>query len=320
MGSIERPEEPLDWNQREWLASCVREGLLLPAGQGQHKWVHDKFREAALSLIVPEKLQSFRFRVGEIFLSQLDGYELSRSIFTVADLLNAEPKKAIKNKTTLLKMTEINLQAAKAAMASASFSQAVEYLKMGFLRMPPDAWYKHYELALEMHSSAAEAYYCIGDSEKVELHCHAVIQQDECPLTDKFRVYNVLIDSTGNRNLMERAIKICVLLLEELNCNLPKKNFFFHTIKGIGRVKLTKAVDTNKLMQMTDASEKQAMRVLDKLATFTYIAGHPLLPLAIFKSHRWSLNRGLSEFSPPAFGTVGLILCSKLNVSFCTDS
>lgn len=66
---------------------------------------------------------------------------------------------------------------------------------------------------------------------------------------------------------------------------------------------------------MTNPVEKQPMRVLDKLATFAYVTQSPLLPLCIFKSLKWSIDRGLSEFSPPAFATTGLIFCSKLLVS-----
>lgn len=308
---------PSSWNCNKWLASCVKEGILkaVPGGQ-QHKWTHDKFREASLSLIVPEKVQDLRFRVGKILLSKLTDEELSQSVFVVADLLNAQPEKKVRNSEELLQIAEINLRAGKSAMALASFKQAVDYLQAAFARMPPNTWHKNYGFALELHSCTAEAYYCIGDSEKMESHCKVIIEREDIPLTDKFRAYNVLIDSIGNRNMLDRAIKLCLLLLEELGCELPKKNFLFHTLAGVGRIKMTSTkFDIHAMKETTDVSKVQAMRVLDKLATFTYINGSPLLPLAIFKNFRWSIKYGLSQYSPPAFATVGLILCAQLNVS-----
>lgn len=158
------------WDRDTWLAACVPEGLLTPYGDDQHKWVHDKFREAALAMIVPEKLSAFKFRVGQVMMQHLYKDDLDRSVFTVADLLNADPQRKVKNRQQRLEMAEINLKAAQAAMASASFRQAVEYLEVGFVRLPPNAWHRHYVLALEMHSCAAESCFCIGNSEKVEAH------------------------------------------------------------------------------------------------------------------------------------------------------
>ena len=234
-------EIPTDWDCQEWLISCVHEGLLapVPGGQEQYKWTHDKFREASLSLLIPEKLQGFRFRVGQILLSKLNEQELEQLAFVVADLLNAQSEKKIKTSKERLRIAQVNLKAAKAAMAMASFQQAVDYLQAAFVRMPPNVWHKNYDFALELHSCTAEAYYCIGEPEKLESHCKVIIEKEDIPLKDKFRAYNVLIDSIGNRCMLDRVIKLCLLILEELGCELPKKNFLFHTLAGIGRIKMT---------------------------------------------------------------------------------
>ena len=70
----------------------------------------------------------------------LSDEDLARSTFTIADLINADPKKTFKGCKDGLKAVKINLQAAKAAMAAASFSQAVEYLEAGFARLPSNIW------------------------------------------------------------------------------------------------------------------------------------------------------------------------------------
>jgi predicted ATPase len=307
----------------EWLESCGEEGFIEKAGSNSYRWVHDKIQEAALALIVPEKLPFLRYRVGEVLLRNLSDDELQRNAFVVSNLLNEASERTIINEATQLKIAEVNLEAGHRAIASASFGQAVLYLQRGIQRLPTDHWETQYDLSLELFSCAAEAEYCTGDVVRMEEHCNAIIKQKDRPLPEKFRAYNILVDSMGNRNKLGEAMELILDVLETLDCKLPKGRYLFHTLVGIGRIKLTikkyTPEDIARLGEMEDESQKEAMRLLDQLASHAYMAEHPLLPLAIFKSLRLSIQHGISEYSPPAFATVGLILCGNLGVSTNSD-
>lgn len=303
-----------------WLQICTEEGFIESVNDDRsYSWVHDKVQEAALALAVKDKVRTIQFRVGDVLLRSLSQEEISSDIFVIVNLLNNGLGTALVDKTRLLTMAKLNLEAGEAAIASASFVQASEYLKSGITCLPDDNWTTEYDLSLRLFSAAAEAEYCTGDIERLERHCEEIIAQEDRQISDKFRAYNVLIPSIGNRNRVPEACDMLVHVLAELGCTFPKSCQLFFVLRGIMKTKsaLKKHKRDNCAMikEMTDESKIQAMRMLDKLATFGYfMEGSLLLPLAIFKSFRWSLKYGTSEFSPPAFALVAMILIEFLNL------
>ena len=321
----------------QWLDLCVQEGFIekkkqTNSGDGDggddtayYCWVHDKVQEAALALVQPEKLKMVQFHVGQVLLDNLTLPEISENIFVVTNLLNQGLDLELEDfpapPTDCLRMAMLNLEAGHAAMSLASFGQAISYLKTGIECLPVDHWTNQYALSMELYSSAAEAAYGVGNAEQVEAYANAIIEQPNRPVSDKFRAYNVLIPSIGNRNKIHEACDMILNLLRDLQCSIPKNFQFFHVLKGLMITKsVVKQVEPNEFVvswkEMTEENQVQAMSMLDKLATYAYyIDGSLLLPLAILKSFRMTIDYGVSEFSPPAFALVGLILCAQLQVS-----
>lgn len=306
---------------RNWLDFCAKEGLIErsdPEG-GRYRWVHDKIQEAAMDLVeAPDELSFLRYRMGCILLRSLDEDELNKMIFIVTNLLNEDIGSCWTTGDLPFEIAEMNLRAGKKAIAFASFEQAAVYLQRGIEWLPGDHWIERYELSLELYSSAAEALYALGGASPMEFYCNEVIRQDR-PLLDKMRAYHVLIDALGNKLLLTKTIDMIVSVLSQLGCHFPKRGLLLYVLCGLLRVKITTRKLTveklSQLKEMDDRSKMEAMRLLDKLATFTFIAKSDLLPLAILKSFRWSLEFGICCNSPPAFATVGLILSTALGVS-----
>ena len=306
-----------------WLDVCEDEGFIEPAGIDSFRWVHDKIQEAVIALVRDSELPALRYHVGKVLANAMSAEEVHIDIFVIVNLLNEGDPSGLIDSEESMKLAELNLQAGKRAIESASFKQAATYLKKGIGLLPSEHWNSHYNLSLELFSLAAQAEYCTGDVDTMEKHCNAVIAQTDRPLKDKFRAYNVLVDSTGNRNHLKDAMDILLAVLSQLGCHFPKRGRMLFTLAGLIRTKATiknrTPEEIAKLNRMEDDSKVEAMRLLDKLATFSYLAQSELLPLCILKSLRWTLRYGVSAFSPPAFATVGLILCAHLVVShmFC---
>ena len=303
-----------------WIGIMVEAGLLEQCeGFHQYCWAHDKMKESALALVETGELQSLRYAIGKNLLSNLSPKEFADNIFVVMNLLNECKVVSEMDAEWRKNIAELNLSAAKSSMLAASFQQAGAYLQKGIEWLPDNAWQLYYDLALDLYSTMAEAEFCNGNVESMESHCDAVLKQEGKHLEDKFRCYRVLVDSRGNRNLLNEAIDLILSILKKLGCRFPKRGRVIHTVYEIIHLKTAVKKHTPEHMSglklMTDPYKKMAMRLLDKLATLAYYADSDLLPLAIFKSFRWSLKYGISEFSPPAFVTVGLILATELGVS-----
>jgi predicted ATPase len=297
---------------------AVEEGLLEEVGSasGSYRWVHDKIQEAAFSLVAENELARLRSQVGDILVSQLGERELDGAIFVVVNLLNEGS--VVSEGAKRVKLAELNLQAARKATEFSAFESAAKYTAKGIEMLPSNHWQDKFELALELYSTAAEAEGYIGDVEQIEAHCSEVLDQTRCSLSEKLRVYNVLMDSIANRDRMSEAVDLCLGVLKQSGCKFPNKSIpiALSTVVGVVRIKVTvksrTSEESSKMQFMTDARRIENMKLLDKLTTYCYLADNALLPLVVFRSLKWTIRYGLCDYAPPAFATTGGILTGVL--------
>lgn len=76
-------QEQAMFDVQHWLQIGVDEGFIQKVDEGVYSWVHDKIQEAALKLVVPEKLNTLQYRVGEVLLQRLSETELSNFVFSL---------------------------------------------------------------------------------------------------------------------------------------------------------------------------------------------------------------------------------------------
>lgn len=153
------------------LKRCTDEGLLEEvsrAGEALfYKWVHDKIQEAALMLADPRELSSMQFSLGEVLLKSRSIPDLGSDIYPTVNLLLPGLNSLEVDDTRRVVIAELALLAGTNAFDASAFQQAVWYFSGGVKCLPPSRWTKHYKLSLDLHSSLAEACYCIGDFESM---------------------------------------------------------------------------------------------------------------------------------------------------------
>ena len=120
------------------------------------------------------------------------------------------------------------------------------------------------------------------------------------------------------KNDYKTASEMALQVLDQLDCRLPKRGKLFHVLRGILQMKADmRKLGPNAILspdQMLDTKKIQAMIMLYKLSTSAYVERSLYLPLSILKSYQWSVQYGMSEYSPANFALVGLILMSTLKV------
>ncbi len=87
-------------------------------------------------------------------------------------------------------LAELNLIAGRKAKAEAAYGPALDYLQVGLSLLGEDTWERQYDLALALHTEAAEAAYLVGDYEQMERLTDVVLQQAKT-LLDKVKVYEI---------------------------------------------------------------------------------------------------------------------------------
>ena len=310
------------------LKTAVQEGFLEPhgpaapssaSGVSQYRFVHDNIQEAALSLVDdPHRLAHLKTSVGRILVSGLDERGLEAHLFPAVNLLNeGVPPTSPEQRIDL---AALNLRAAQKATELSAFSSSSKYVLRGIELLPSDTKWtdQHYKLTLEMYSLATEVQGYLGCVETMQECADEVLKQEHRPLSDKFRVYNVLHVSTFNRSNEDEAIQLGLDLLEKLGCKFPTNQVAISFATNTGIIKLRAGLksrtfdEIDRMPVMTDPSKLELMHMLDRSTLYCFFSRPKMVPLLVFKMVELTLRHGLCEYSPPAFANLGLILAGNL--------
>jgi predicted ATPase len=318
LDSDQHAPDVMDSRAIRFIAQCEEVGLIEHTGDSggveTYRWVHDKIQEAAFSLINEMELLSLKLQIGGILFEGFEPDDLEKQLFTVVNLLSTDsfydgdslPRRSP------IEVAKLYLRAGVKAIETSAFEQASGYLKRGIDLLPPDHWQKHYDLSLELFSTAAEAEYCTGSFETMRQYCDDVIRHNDRPLIDKRRAYDVLLASTAAEKGFAEALSLVKVILGKLGVHFPRHCLVMHVMFGILRAKSTlrkyTPVKITQLPAMRDEVQLWTMTLLDNAVTYSYLCNSRLLPLSIFKMLRLTLNKGVSAYSAPAFSFIGLLL------------
>lgn len=302
----------------EHLASAVKEGFLgsLDDESSRFAWAHDKIQEAAGLLIPVEENSRFKFRIGQTLQKEMNEKSLDEHIFLVINLLNESSTESL-SEPLRLQLAKLNLQATRKAVASSAFSSAAKYASKGIDNLPVDRWTNHYQLSLDLYSSAAESHEVIGKDDAMKTYCDEILQRD-CPLLDKVLVYNVLVSQIANSGKHVEAVDLCLEILDSLGCKFPKSTAgrLFATLGGLMKAKMSVQSRTKdeieSLAIMQEPAKIEIMKLLDKLITYSHLCGSDICALAILKSTQLTLKHGVSAVSSPAFASTATIITGAL--------
>jgi predicted ATPase len=302
------------------LTIAIHDGYLESFDNIRFRWIHDQVQDAALTLIPEAEAAQFKYRIGDILRQELTEHDLNASIFLVANLLNEAPIETLLDEERV-KLAELNLRATQQAASFSAFTSTTNYAGAGIDLLPPNCWTKNYSLALELYSYAAEANDFIGNHDQMKAYCDTVLELNEtnCPIWDKVRIYKVLAYNAANAGEAQQACDLIHGVLAKLGCKFPKSTAgrLYATIAGFlrmqGALKSLTKEDIATMPDMMDEHQIEIMRLLSKFCQYTYLVGSDLCALAILKGLRLTLKHGLCEYSPPLFSMFATVCCGMLN-------
>lgn len=181
---------------------------------------------------------------------------------------------------------------------------------MGLLNQ--DSWKRQYDLAIAVHTEAAEAAYLSGNFEEME-RLVAIVLQHAQNLLEKVRVFEIKIQSYTGRAKLVEAIDTSLAVLKLLGINFPKKVSKFHVLLGLFRLKLAligkRIEDLADLPAMTDPYRLAAVRILSDALAAAYLTSSDLVPLIVFEQVKLSIKHGNAPESAHSYSLYGLVLC-----------
>ncbi len=194
------------------LTPAINEGMIIKI-EDDTKFVHDRVREAAYSLIDAQKAKELHHKIGTTLLNHPQIRPFEERVFSIVnqlmlckDLLNEDEKK---------KLIELSITAAKKAKANAAWDAACGFFTGVNDLMGEDSWQTDYIESLDYYTEWAEAEYTATHYDKAEELYNIVIKNAKT-IFDKTKVSNIKILSLVNLLQFSDAIKLGSYLLNKL--------------------------------------------------------------------------------------------------------
>ncbi|MDM8515429.1 AAA family ATPase [Desulfobacterales bacterium HSG16] len=278
------------------------------------KFLHDRVRQAAYSLILNDKKNEVHLKIGRLFLKNIDHDRRKTELFDIVNHLNLG-KSIITQPSERKKLISLNLEAGQRARASAAYEPAFFYLKTGLELSDKNAWVDDYDLTLNLYTLAVEAAYLNADFDYMDRLTDIVLNQ-AATLMDKIPVLELRIQKFYSQNRPVDGINEGLEVLRLLGHRFPANPNKLHLIRGFMKarssIKGRKVKDLDKIPAMTDPVKLAACRIITNLAISIYKARPKLVPLFTFQVVNLSFKYGYSPETPFIFSAYGMILCGAM--------
>jgi len=156
---------------------------------GSYRFIHDRVREAAYSLIPQASREADHLRIGRLLAARTPPEQREEAIFELVNQLNRGAT-LITAREEREQLAEFNLIAGKRAKASTAYASALSYLTAGTTLLPEDCWERRHDLSFALELDRAECEFLTGE------------------LTEAEQRLNML--STRAANTVERATVACL--------------------------------------------------------------------------------------------------------------
>lgn len=293
----------------EYIKNAINEGLIVKIGSDL-KFVHDRVRDAAYSLIDKKEKKLIHYKIGKNLLDNEGKLDNENIIFSITghlnmvkDILNTEEKK---------KLIDLNLKSGIKAKESTSFDIALSYFKEGMELLENDSWILNYEITLELFTNRAEAEYLNGNFTKADEYFELILKKTKKEL-DNVKIYELKILSLASRLKMMEAIHYGIDILKKFGITIPKKPGQMaalpEILKANFRIGKRDPIELLNLPEMKDLTKLAAVRILMTLGPICYLADTSFVPLISLKIVNLSLKYGNCSSSAFGYATFGFIKC-----------
>jgi PAS domain S-box-containing protein len=296
------------------LWEAVRAGLIFRS-EVSYKFLHDRVREAAYSLISERSRADAHLRIGRLLLTHTPPEQREEAIFDIVNQLNRGTT-MITSREEREHVAELNLIAGKRAKSSTAYSSALGYLIAGGALLADDAWDRKRELMFTLELHRAECEFLCGKlaaaadrltmlssraANTIELANITCLQVD---------LYTILDQS-------DRAVAVCLNYLRHVGVEWSPHPTYEDVQQEYDRIWSLlgrRAIDAlTELPLMSDAASLSTMDVLTKVMSAAYFTDENLSSLVICHMVNLSLEHGNSDGSCFAYVWFGVIAGPRFN-------
>ena len=279
----------------------------------EFKFSHDRIHQAAYAIIPLDERPVVHHQIGKRLQQSAEPDIKPDRIFVVIDQLNAG-RNLLTTVADLMELAELNLSAGKRAKTAAVFTTAMQYFKTGLDLLGENCWDANYDLALGLHTEAAEMSYLCSDYEEMENLVQIVLRHARSSL-DKAPAHEVKIHALTARNRWAEAADEALEILRKLGLDLPTTPGKLQVEMSLLKTKFLLAGksfdDLAQLPPMTDPYKTAIMKIAMKANTALATIYPDLYPILANEMIRLTVQHGSGPVSATAYLNYGMLLGSR---------
>ncbi len=276
-----------------------------------YRFLHDRVRQAAYSLIPVECKQLEHLRIGRLLLAQLGNDDRPAKLFELVRHLNVG--RSVVEGAELVTFARLNLVAAHKARSATAYRSALDYAQVGIELLATIGWQQQYELCLTLHHVAAETAFLAGEFDRATALVEIAIGAAKTAI-DCVPAYETQIQLYTSQKNYRQAIEWGLCILAELGVKIPANPSKLQLSIGFIETKLLLHGKSNEtLLQlplMTDPQQIAAMRILNLISYPAYFHSQPLLGALTFVGVKLLLRSGNSIWSASAYSQYSTIVAN----------
>jgi len=297
------------------LWESVRHGLI-EQRDGSYKFIHDRVREAAYSLIPEAARAAAHLRVGRLIASHTSPEQREEKVFDIVNHLNRGTG-LITSGAERDNLAELNLVAGKRARASTAYASALKYFIAGAELLGDDCWDRQRDLTFALELERAQCEFLTGELETADGRLSALSSR-AASTVERATVACTHIDLCAEHIQLDRGVAIGLDYLRQVGIELSPNpteddvrgeyeqiwsNLGNSTIEGVA-----------ELPMMNDPESLATLEVLLKIGVLAAVLDENLNSLSICTAVNFCLQRGNSGASCYAY-----IVLSRVAIGYFCD-
>jgi PAS domain S-box-containing protein len=289
---------------------AVRSDLaVLASSDTTYRFLHDRVRQAAYSLIPAECKQIEHLQIGRLLLAQISDDACITKLFELVNHLNVG--RAFVECREGIAIARLNLTAAQKARAATAYRAALDYATIGIELLATIGWDREYGLCLSLHQIAAETAFLAGEFDRAT-ELVEIVKRQARTILDRIPAYETQIQLFSVQKNYRQAIEWGLEILAELGVRIPIDPSKFRLLQAALATKLQlrgRSIETlEELPLMTDPRPIAITRILDLLSYPAYDYSKSLLGLMAFVGVQTSLKYGNSIWSARLYSLYCVVL------------
>jgi PAS domain S-box-containing protein len=290
------------------LWEAIRAGLIFCTDRS-YKFLHDRVREAAYSLLPEDTRAETHLRIGRLLAVCFSPEKRDEAIFEIVNQLN-RGSHLIRSAEERKRLAELNLIAGRRAKSSTAYVAALAYLRAGRALLGEEGWQEEYELIFAIESHMAECELLSADMASAENRLLVLAERAEraCDIALVTRLRVTLYTGSGRG---DRGIEVALEYLRNGGTDWsihPAREEVVSEYDRIwsqfGERKVEELLD---LPLMSDPNVLCTMDVLNEIIQPAHYCDDNLPPLIICRMVNLSLEHGNSDGSCVAYLGLAMI-------------